>query len=80
MQIVDELTGNEGNIIWRMKAARMYAKPLADGFGTIHGSWEIIGGTGIYEGSSGQGHFEGTFNGSIGEMHATYDGTISLSD
>ena len=77
-RVVDDLTGQEGILTWELDA-QFFARPLG-GMRTVEGAWRIIGGTGRYEGSSGQGQVSGTFVPATGEMHVVHSGTIALEE
>ena len=78
-RVVDDLTGQQGTLTWELDA-QFIARPLGNGERTVQGAWRITGGTGLYQGSSGQGRVSGTFVPRTGEMHVVHSGTIALDE
>ena len=75
--VTDSPEGANGTFTWTFKKA---FKPIpgSDGQYRTSGGWRMLGGTGQYEGISGQGNLTGTVNLVTGELHDTFTGKVSF--
>ena len=72
------MVGQEGTI--NIKFVKAFRQKLNAGVVTNQGQWQIVSGTGVYEGMTGEGTLRGTIDLVSGALHDEFDGDVVLSE
>ena len=80
ISVLITLAGNNGTITFKWTRINRFAPgEMGNPAALTGGAWQMVGGTGVYSGITGQGVFNGTINFETGDIHDTFTGHVSLA-